>query len=181
MSQPGVRDDPLRAFNFYVSLIDSSSTVSQVLSAINLAPIGGFTECSGLEATMQVEDYIEGGQNQYIHKFPTRITYANIVLKRGVTFSQELWNWHMDYFKGKGKRRDGVIVLRDEAGNPTRVWSFQRGLPMKWVGPTLNAMQSSVAIETLEIVHEGWRPIPLGLALQEVGEAVSRLGQALGL
>jgi phage tail-like protein len=179
MAQPGARKDPLPSYNFYISLIDSTSTVAQVLSAINLTPISGFSECTGLEATMQVEEYIEGGQNSYVHKFPTRVTYANIVLKRGMTFSQELWNWHMDYFKGRGKRRDGLIVLQDEARNPTRIWAFQRGLPVRWIGPTFNATQSAVAVETLEIAHEGWKPIPLGLALTQVGDAVSRLGQTI--
>ena len=54
-----------------------------------------------------------------------------------------------------GKRKDGLIVLRDEARKPAKVWKFKRGIPTKWVGPSLNAMQNSVAIESLEIAHEG--------------------------
>jgi len=127
-----------------------------------------------------VEEYSEGGENRYVHKFPTRMTYANIVLKRGITFSQDLWKWHYDYANGKGKRLDGVITLLDESQEPVQNWAFQGGLPLKWSGPTLNAAQSAVAVETLEIIHQGWKPLPASAALQAVGRSLKRAGNAIG-
>jgi len=172
MTIPGVRNDPLPAFNFIVSLIDSSSTLGKVTSALNYlsngAGLTGFSECSGLEATMQVEEYSEGGENRFIHKFPTRMTYSNIVLKRGITLSEDLWNWHADYVNGRGKRRDGIIILRSEQQIPLKTWLFERGLPLKWSGPSLNAAQSAVAIETLEIAHQGLRLASVGTAVGEI-------------
>ena len=56
---------------------------------------------------------------------------------------------------GRGQRKDGLIVLMDESRQPAKVWKFKRGIPMKWVGPSLNATQNAVAIESLEIAHEG--------------------------
>ena len=205
---PGVRLDPFPAFNFYIALIDSSSALGKGRQALNLlmsigaSVAGGFSECSGLECTLQVQEYPEGGQNNFVHKFPTRMTYANITLKRGITFLENLWNWHYEYATGKGKRRDGLIILADtlklpgpqnlpipqpSAGaatalssiplpvpgsslpgvgpgaaiTPVKIWRFKKGLPLKWSGPTLNATQNAVAVESIEIMHQGlelWSP-----------------------
>ncbi|MFB2881595.1 phage tail protein [Floridanema aerugineum] len=173
MAIPGIRSDPFPAFNFLVSLIDSSSVLGSITSAINFVAGGGFTECSGLESTLQVEEYSEGGENRFVHKFPTRITYSNILLKRGVTLSEDLWNWHASYINGNGKRRDGVIILNNELQIPIKTWVFKRGLPLKWTGPTFNAAQSAIAVETLEIMHEGLELISAGTALAQAGEAIS--------
>jgi phage tail-like protein len=154
--------------------------LEKALLSSDLVISGGFSECSGLEANLQVEEYSEGGENRFVHKFPTRMTYSNIILKRGITFSQELWNWHFDYANGRGKRLDGLITLLDESQKAVRVWAFQQGLPLKWTGPTLNAIQSQVAIETLEIMHQGWKPLPVSIALREVGDSLVRTGAAIG-
>jgi phage tail-like protein len=161
MAIPGVRSDPFPAFNFLVSLIDSSSVLASITSAINFVAGSGFSECSGLETTLQVEEYSEGGENRYVHKFPTRMTYNNIILKRGITQSEDLWNWHFDYVNGNGKRRDGVIILRSELQIPVKIWIFKRGLPLRWTGPTFNAAKSAVAVEALEIMHEGLELVPV--------------------
>ena len=92
--------------------------------------------------------------NDRLHRFPTRITPSNIVLSRGVGFGEDLWLWHQEFIEGKGKRRDGFIILQNELRIPIKIWSFSRGLPVKWSGPALNAQSSAVSIETLEIAHE---------------------------
>src|SRR6185437_11910426 len=107
------------------------------------------------ETTMQVEEYREGGRNNTVLQFPTRVSYAHIRLRRGAALTDDLWNWYYDFVQGKGKRRDGVIVLQDEQHNPVKTWQFTRGMPVKWTGPVLNAGQATVAIEELEIAHEG--------------------------
>jgi phage tail-like protein len=139
---PGVRTDPLGAFNFYLTLGSSQK-------------VAAFSECTGLDATLEVFEFKEGGVNDHVHKFPTRASHGNITLKRGVIFYDDLWKWHHDFVQGRGTRKDGLIYLLDEARRTAKVWKFQRGIPMKWVGPALNAQQSNVAIESLEIAHEG--------------------------
>lgn len=173
MPIPGLRSDPLPAFNFYISLIDSSSTFAKVLTAISFVAAGGFTECTGLDASLEVEPYQEGGENTYVHQFPTRVTYSNIVLKRGVGFSEDLWNWHFSYVNNKGKRRDGLIFLRNELHIPIKTWLFKRGLPLKWTGPTFNASQNNVAIEGIEIVHEGLELVSPGALAAQAGQAIA--------
>jgi phage tail-like protein len=151
-----LRTDPLGAYNFYISLLDSSNFVGTVISVAANYLVAGFSECSGLEATMETLDYREGGRNSYVRRFATRATHSNITLKHGVIFEyDDLWTWHYGWVQGQGTRKDGVIVLQDEGRRPAKVWKFKRAIPMKWVGPSLNAGQSAVAIESLEIAHEG--------------------------
>jgi phage tail-like protein len=151
-----LRTDPLGAFNFYVTLLDNTNLLGTVVSIAANYYVAGFSECAGLEATMETLDYREGGQNSFVRKFATRATFSNITLKNGIIFEyDDLWTWHHSWVQGAGVRKDGVIVLQDEGRNPAKVWRFKRGIPMKWVGPALNAGQSSVAIESLEIAHEG--------------------------
>ena len=150
-----VRVDPYRAFNFVISLVDSANAPGTALTPTQSKPAGGFSECSGLEMSMDIEEYKEGGNNGLILRFPTRVKWANLRLKRGVAIADDLWLWHYGFVQGKVVRRDGVVTLQDEQQNPVKVWSFTRGLPVKWTGPSLNATQNQVAIEELEIAHEG--------------------------
>jgi phage tail-like protein len=119
------------------------------------APAAGFSECSGLELALDIEEYKEGGNNGTVLRFPTSSKWTNLRLKRGIALSDDLWLWHYGFVQGTGMRRDGVVTLLDEQQNPVKAWSFKRGLPVKWTGPSLNATQSQVAFEEIEIAHEG--------------------------
>jgi phage tail-like protein len=178
-------------YNFHIALIDSSHTVvdpNHLLAATDSVPgvldvvkaaggalIGGFQECSGLDTSLEVEDYREGGLNDRIRKFPTRVTWSNLILKSGIGITDGLWNWHAAYMNGKGKRRDGIIVLENDLHIPLKMWQFTRGLPVKWSGPALNAKANEVAIESIEIAHEG---ITLTSPASIAGGAASALGAA---
>ena len=158
----GQRADPAPGFNFLISLIDSpedeeplAAGLSTLSSALGGKPLAGFSECSGLDMTLQLEDYNEGGRNSAPLRFPTRTTWGNITLRRGVSLSTDLWDWALAFATGNGVRKDGMITLQDAARRPHTVWTFRRGLPARWIGPTLNAARSEVAIEAIEIAHEG--------------------------
>jgi phage tail-like protein len=156
MASSALRIDPLGGFNFYITLIDSSDLLGSLVTAVLSYAVAGFSECTGLDATVEVMDYREGGVNSYVHKFATRASYSNLVLKRGAIYLyDDLWDWHYSWVQGTGQRKDGLVVLLDESRQPAKIWKFKRGIPMKWVGPSLNASQSSVAVESLDIAHEG--------------------------
>jgi phage tail-like protein len=151
---PDQRQDPVLGFNFTISLVETGSAAAAVQVSVGLPPKSGFSECSGLEVTLQPDSYPEGGNNGTVLKFPGRAVWSNLRLRHGIT-SPDLWRWHLDFVEGRGKRRDGVITLQDEQGNAVRAWRFRRGLPVRWVGPALNAQQSQIAVEEIEIAHEG--------------------------
>jgi phage tail-like protein len=169
----GIRLDPLKSYNFLIMLVDSAgpSAFGAVAALIGTA-VGGFTECSGLATSIETEDYRQGGENDRIRHFPTRITYENIRLSHGVGLLDELWNWHHGFVTGSGKRKDGVIVLQDDHHLPMKAWTFRRGIPVQWTGPTLNASQSQVAIEQLTIQHEGLDLISPGTGLAAAESAL---------
>ena len=138
---PGKRRDPYVNFNFLVE--------------INGMIEAGFSEVSGLNIETEVFEYKEGGVNAYIHKLPTQTKYSNIILKRGVTDSVELWQWQNKAVAGKVERRSGSIILLNETGEENARWNFKDGWPCKWKGPNFKANGNEVAIEILEIAHEG--------------------------
>ena len=147
--------DPLPSFNFYIALFNSSDSPVQSLGKAALDfVIGGFSEATGLESEVQIEEYRAGGVNDRVFRFPARADYPNITLSRGVSFSEDLYLWHEGFLKGEGKRRNGIIFLANEMRVPIKAWTFEDGIPVKWSGPALNASSSAAAIEKLEIAHE---------------------------
>jgi phage tail-like protein len=183
---PG-RVDPLLGFNFQVSISDSQPAAGSALAGISINLTGsqataGFSEISGLEATMDVESYDAGGVNGGPLKFAGRVKWSNLMFKRGViaqrpiSDTSDFWTWLQGFLDGQGIRKDGVITLMDETGAPALAWSWRRGLPLKWTGATMNAQQSQVAIEQLEIAHEGLTMVTGG----SVGMATVGTAAALG-
>src|SRR5260370_4035739 len=121
------RNDPLGVFNFYLTLIDSSNVLGTLIRVALNYVVAGFSECTGLDATLEVMEYKEGGVNDHVHKLPTRASHSNITLKRGILFLEDdLWKWHQGFVQGAGKRRAGLIVLLDESRSPAKVWKVQR-------------------------------------------------------
>lgn len=139
----GNRTDPYLAFNFLVE--------------IKGLVVGGFAEVTGLQMEVEVQDYREGGENEFIHKFwgPTRYA-ANLVLKHGLTDANTLWGWCQEVAQGIINRRDISIILRDSVGEEKARWNFSRAYPVRWTGPELRASTTAVAMETLELVHQGF-------------------------
>jgi phage tail-like protein len=117
---------------------------------------GGFTECTGLQAEVELTDYQEGGNNGYVHKLAGRTKFTNVVLKRGVTDSTDLWDWFQDVSRGQIERKDVSVVLYNSELEEVRRWNLREAFPSKWVGPAFNATTPAVAIETLELAHHGF-------------------------
>ena len=117
---------------------------------------GGFTECTGLQAEVEVTDYQEGGNNGYVHKLAGRTKFSNVVLKRGVTDSSDLWDWFQDVSRGQIERKDVSVVLYNSELEEVRRWNLREAFPSKWVGPAFNATTPAVAIESLELAHHGF-------------------------
>jgi phage tail-like protein len=134
------RDDPYKSFNFLVE-IDGITRAA-------------FSEASGLESETTVVEY-RTGTGGPTRKLPGLTKFANIVLRRGITQDRELWNWRQSVVTGNLQRRNGSIILLDDQLTEVLRWNFVDGWPCKWQGPALNAKHNEIAIETLEIVHEG--------------------------
>jgi|SRR5262252_3372153 len=138
----GDRNDPYRSFNFQLE-IDGIAT-------------GAFSECSGLTAEGDAVDYREGTDLQNnVRKLVGLRKYTNVVLKRGYTQDESLWNWYNNIFAGIPDRRNVTIILLDEAHQPVLRWHAQSAWVNKIEGPSFKASGNEVAIESVELVHEG--------------------------
>ena len=133
------------------------------LSIVGL-PLANFSECTGLKSELGTEEYPEGGENRFTHRFPSRHSAPNLVLSRGIASGIALWEWYAESLAtGRVVPRDGQIELLswiDGELAPARVWWFRRGYPVTFTGPELDAMSSSIAIESLEIAHHGLGLVP---------------------
>jgi phage tail-like protein len=120
------------------------------------APQAVFTELSGLSLEMTVEDVEEGGENGHVHRLPGRCKVGNITLKRGLTKSNEFFNWSLEVAQGQIKRRHVTVILYNSDGTEEITWSFASAYPVKWTGPQFKSDDTTVAIETVELAHTGF-------------------------
>ncbi|MEX3788820.1 phage tail protein [Paraburkholderia sp. BR14374] len=150
-------EDVLPAFRFLVTLQPGDAYLPPAQAALLPLVAGGeFMEVKGLGADLEVTAYAEGGLNDHLHQLPVRHSWTRISLRRGVVRDRGLWSWYVaGLTQSLGARRDGSVIMLTAAGTPAMSWTFQAGLAAKWVGPELNAMQSAVAVESLEIAHHG--------------------------
>jgi phage tail-like protein len=137
----GQRVDPFDNFNFLVE-IDGIARAA-------------FQQCSGFDSTIDVIEHREGGENTTPRKLPGLTKYSNISLQWGMTDDMELYTWHRDAVLGRFQRRNLSIVLLDRLGQEKARWNCFNAWPTKYDGPDLNAEGNDVAIEKLEIAHEG--------------------------
>ncbi len=172
-------DELLTSFRFEVNLKRSPGVPGDATTA--RLGTGAFAECSGLELEADVREYLEGGRNDGVIRRVGRVKLVPLVLKRGMIVptppareqdvtapdpgyaDHSLWDWLQGVVGGQRPvlRYSGDVFVRDAAD--TRVtahWTFERGLPVKVTGPSLNARNGEIALEELHIAHEGLRLEP---------------------
>jgi phage tail-like protein len=138
----GERRDPFRAYNFQLE-ID------------NIAR-GAFSECSGLTAKLEAVEYREGTDLQSsVRKLVARSSFDNVTLKRGYTQDTSLWDWYKNLNNGVADRRNVTIILMNEEREPVMRWHAENAWINKIEGPSFKASGNEVAIESVELVHEG--------------------------
>lgn len=145
----GSRNDPLVGYHFYLELDGITEAM--------------FRECSGLDSESNIIEYKEAGKNGtvVIKKVPGERKWSNIVMKRGITNDMRLWEWRVQIEDGEVEkaRKNGSIVLYDQANNEVARWNFAAGWPSKMTGPQLNANNNDIAIEEITICHEGLKRV----------------------
>lgn len=137
-------EDPLVGFHFGV---DIQGKVT-----------GYFTECSGLGSEHEKIEHkvvTEKGQEMVL-VIPGRLKWNDLVLKRGITSSLDIWDWRKEVENGgvEGARKDGSIVMFNWEGSEVARWNFKRAWPLKVSGPSVKSDGNEIAIEELTIVYE---------------------------
>jgi phage tail-like protein len=138
------RKDPLPVFCFKVELLGGEAF---------------FKSVSGIRYETEVVPVREGGQNATTYQLVGATKWSNIVLKQGFTRdsgAQGLLKWREEWLKpGGGSRKDGTIIQLDTSLKQQASWKFVRGWPVKWEISEFDAAKSELAIESIEIAHEG--------------------------
>lgn len=124
---------------------------------------GSFQEISGLKVNWTWDEVREGGQNSYVHRLPLRTEYSNLVLKRGVVRQgSPLGLWLASCFDGnfivqKVQPKTAVVMLLDGASRPLVQWTLEGVYPLSWDHSSLNATESNLLIETIELTCREFR------------------------
>ena len=150
-----VYDYPLRGFRFQVDFKEQMLTNESEGGEVLLCS-GAFAECTGREATMEPKTIKEGGRNWGAVQRMGIINFGTVVLKRGLTQTDDLWAWFNLVGEGAYAQRLNVtITLFDQSGKGVFAWTLLKAMPVKFKAPDLNAKNNEVAIEELHLVHEG--------------------------
>jgi phage tail-like protein len=125
-----------------------------VVKVPDIDTIGMFTRCSGLELRIEVLEYAEGGNNEFVHQLPGQLTYPNLVLTRGLTNEDAVFKW-FGATRTKAELKEVTVTFQTHRREPIRTFTFANAFPVRWTGPASEAGTSEVALETLEIAHGG--------------------------
>lgn len=141
------RKDPYRNFRFLVE-------IDGIVQA-------GFSEVTVPDTSTDVVEYREGNEEPRLRKLSGLNKFGNLTLKWGTTDSLEFFNWRKLVMQGKMKdaRKNIAVILMDEEGNPAGRWEFENAWPSKYDPADLNAKGNDVAIEMVEITHEGMKRV----------------------
>lgn len=135
-----MRNDPYAQHNFLVEIAGVT--------------VAGFSEVSGITAESDVIEYREGSDPARVRKVPALFKYGNITLKHGYTQNRELWDWRKTTLDGATERKNGAVVLLNEAREPVLRWEFFEAWIAKYEGPALNATANEAALESIELAVE---------------------------
>lgn len=120
---------------------------------------GYFTECSGIGSEHEIIEHkvVDEKGREFIQKVPGRLKWQDITLKRGITDNMDIWDWREMVVQGKvdEARRNGSIVMFNQALEEVARWNFENAWPSKVSGPSMKSDSNEFGIEELVITHEG--------------------------
>jgi phage tail-like protein len=163
----GFRQDPTK-----IALFASGGFILEVDIQSNGKPmeIGSFSQIAGLELQVELVPYKEGGQNGFTHHFPGRVSWPNITLSRGITDSDNLFEWvnktagpGLEANNNKLQRVTGAITAVDGSGQRLRAWNLVDVIAVQWKGPRFDAKSSELLQEELVIAHHGFTSKTFGV------------------
>ena len=117
-----------------------------------------FQEVSGLGAEVTLEEFKEGGLNEYVHRMPTGAKYGNLVLRRGMFNDSEVAKWCRKAIEDFQFETTTVkVTLLNEAHESLASWNFIRAYPVKWSISDFKAQDNALVIESLELAYAHFR------------------------
>ncbi len=125
---------------------------------LNKIEVAHFLECSGLKSSTTIFELEEGGMNHRVHKLPGQSRWENITLRYGVTGDATMLLWRGEILQDKFKadsRKNGAIIVKNNNMQVVRRYNFKAAWPVSWEGPSFNSQSNELAIESVELAHDG--------------------------
>lgn len=142
------------------------TTAGWFLFEVDGVEIGTFREVTGLQLTVDVHHYVEGGENGYVHKLPGTLHWPNLVFTRGMVASDALFTWVANSsgqgFAANGNkvtRSTGAVTALSYTGERLRAWEFDEVFAVRWTGPEFSVDSDAQLVESLEVAHNGFRAL----------------------
>ncbi|MEJ1968732.1 MAG: phage tail protein [Rhizomicrobium sp.] len=153
---------PPPGFHFTLTVLGSATALS-LLTGTDAA----FQEISGIQATKQSEEVVEGGENRFVHRLPKQTKYSNLVLKRGAVVGDSFLVEWAGLTVGASLcipvvTQNILVTLLGESGIPLIAWAFVNAYPVKTDIAGLNAMDNKILIESLELSYNYYERVNLG-------------------
>lgn len=121
-----------------------------------------FQEVSGLSREINTEELKEGGENRYSYHLPSKVTYPNLVLKRGLLTSSGIISWIRDAVENfRIKPVNLNVTLLNEKHEPLAKWYIVNAYPVKWSISSLKADENAFVVETLELKYQRFNQIKI--------------------
>ena len=122
-----------------------------------------FQEVAGLTAEVGIEEVVEGGENRFTHRLPTRVKYSNLILKRGWLTNSQLITWCRNAIENLvfEPTTVEVILLNEEHEPVSETLSFDRAWPVKWSISDFKAQENAIVVETLELAYSRFTRVKL--------------------
>jgi phage tail-like protein len=154
---------PFPGFAFFVAFQPVSGTRFAPFRRVDGPITGGFSEVSGLEATMEAKTIKEGGRNYGALQRAGPVSFSTVVLRRGVVQARHLWTWWSLFAGADGAANGGwaptsradLTISLIRGRDAVLGWELKNAMPAKFRVADLNARGTEVAIEEIHLVHEG--------------------------
>lgn len=137
---------PFTSFNFSVEINRGQDGDALVNAA--------FSECDGLDMSMEVKTIREGGSNDRQIRLNGAVAFSQLTLKRGMTENFDLWKWFRDSVNDPRLRANADVVLLAPGGAERARFTLSRCVPVKIKAPALNAKDGQIAVEELQVAYE---------------------------
>ena len=139
---------PPVGFHFVVSITGKSGKLEKAMDS-------QFQSVSGLTVDIELEEYAEGGENRFNHKLPVKTKFPNLVLTRGLLVKSDLTDWCRGAIENfQFELKDLTLILLNAAHAPLMAWEVKGAMPVKWSISDLNAEESSIAVESIELAYK---------------------------
>jgi phage tail-like protein len=136
--------------------LDTAQSVRFQVKIDGGTDLGDWSKCDGLSVEYDVFEYKEGGENGFAHRLPGRVKYQNVKLTRPINkHSKQVADW-IASLKRNVRRQTAEISVLDPLGQAIVTWNLEGIYPVRWSGPSLDIGNNQVAMETLEIAHNGF-------------------------